>query len=108
MKRKKKLTLIFVATVIVIALIAFILQPATPAPYRECVLNTCDCQCHIKGQITQQTSETVCRTDCKQLFNIIGCKYVGLECPYVITGCAIVDAINDIFISKQCEIIKEK
>jgi len=108
MRRKKKLTLIFLGAVIVIALIAFLLQPSTSTPYKECVLDTCDCQCYVKGQITQQTSETVCRTDCKQLFNIIGCKYVGLECPYGITGCAIVDAINDIFISNQCEIVKGK
>ena len=106
MKRKKKLALISFS-VILIALIAFLLQPSTSTPYKECVLNTCDCQCHPKWQTTQQTSETVCRIDCKELFNIIGCKYVGLECPYGITGCAVVDAINDIFISKQCEIVKE-
>ena len=107
MRRKKKLTLIFVGAVIIIGLFAILIQPSTSTPHKECELNPCDCQCYLKGQVVEYSiGTTSCKTDCKELFDIIGCKYVGLECPYGMTACVIVDAINDVFISKQCEIVK--
>jgi len=107
--KKKKFTFIILITLLIIIFISLLLQPTSPTTFnKECILDSCDCQCYLKGKITQQESVTVCKTDCKQLFNIVGCEYVGIQCPYGITGCAIVDALNDLFISKQCEIVKGK
>jgi len=108
MRRKRKLVLIFLVSVIIIAFFAILIQPSTPTPYKECFLDSCDCQCYLKFEVLEKPKDiTSCKTDCKELFNVIGCKYVGLECPYGITACAVVDAINDVFVSKQCEIVKE-
>lgn len=35
-----------------------------------------------------------------------GCKYVGIECPSGITGCAILNMANDFFIQDQCAVLK--
>jgi len=106
---KKNFVLIILISLLIIFFSSIILKPTSSITFvKECVLNSCDCQCYLKGQTTQQMSETACKTDCKQLFNIVGCKYIGIQCPYGITGCAILEVLNDFFISKQCEIMKEK
>jgi len=107
MAKKKKLSLLFIGVVIIIALISYLIQPSTAITHKECELNSCDCKCYIKGQILEHSTEvTSCERECEELFNIIGCKHVGLECPYGITACAVVDAINEVFVSEQCEIVK--
>lgn len=105
--RKKKLALFFIVVPLVIIFIAVFLTPTSPKTFvSECVVNPCDCQCYLKGEFTEQTGGTICDRNCEELFGITGCEYVGLKCPYDITGCAVVKAINDVFMDKQCEIVK--
>jgi len=102
--RRKKFVIFFLVSIAIIA-IAFIMQPTTYTAYKECVLSLCDCECYLQGETPEEKEGRICGEDCS-LYNAYGCKYVGLECPYNITGCAILNMANDFFVQEQCAVLK--
>jgi len=103
--KKKNFVIMFTIILIVLAAIVFTVQPISYTGYKECVMSLCDCECYLRGETPEEKEGRLCGEDCT-LYNAHGCKYVGVKCPYNITGCAILNMANDFFIQEQCAVLK--
>jgi len=101
---RKKFT-IFLLILIAVISIVYLMQPTSYTAYKECVLSSCTCKCYLRGETPEEKEGKVCGLDCS-LYNAYGCEYVGIKCPYNITGCAMTSAINDFFFEEQCAVLR--
>ncbi len=102
--RRKKFAMIFLILIAMIAIV-YVIQPTSSTAYKDCVLSSCNCKCYLRGDTPEEKQGITCGLDCS-LYNAYGCEYVGINCPYNITGCAMTSMINDFFFEEQCAVLK--